>query len=113
MDDRGYSTYLTEGILRASHRKMSNPPYQNLGLPYHSHYQSELESMMVGRPVELVFSLHPISYRFLKGNRIRVTVAFADADNFETPVIDPAPRLQLLRDKDHSSSIQLPIIQTR
>ena len=48
-----------------------------------------------------------------KGNRIRITVAFSDADNFETPVIDPAPKLQLLRDGSHSSFIQLPIVQSR
>jgi len=113
VEKNGKSTYLTEGVLRTSHRKMSNPPYQNLGLPHHSHYQSDLEPIMAEKPVELVFSLLPISYRFLRGNRIRVTVAFADSDNFETSVIDPAPKLQLLRGKNHSSHIRLPIVQTR
>jgi hypothetical protein len=42
-----------------------------------------------------------------------VTVAFADADNFHTPVIDPAPVVRLLRDKDHASFIELPLLSLR
>jgi hypothetical protein len=63
--------------------------------------------------VELVFSLLSTSYRFPKGSRIRMTVAFADADNFETPVIDPPPKVRLLRDKNHPSFVQLPMVQPR
>jgi putative CocE/NonD family hydrolase len=113
VDEGGKSTYLTEGNLRASHRKVSRAPYHHLGLPYHSYYQSNLEPIPADKPVELVFGLHPISYRFNKGNRIRITVAFADADNFETPAIDPAPKLHLLKDRSHPSLIQLPIVQSK
>ena len=113
VDGSGKSTYITEGTLRASHRKLSPAPYNNLGLPFHSHYQSDLAPIPAGQPVELVFSLLPTSYQFPKGSRIRITVAFTDADNFETPVIDPPPKLHLLRDKNHSSCVQLPIVQFR
>jgi hypothetical protein len=113
MDGSGKSSYITEGNLRASHRKLSRAPYNNLGLPFHSHYQSDLEPIPAGHPVELVFSLLPTSYRFPKGSRIRITVAFADADNFETPVLDPAPKLHLLRDKNYPSFVQLPVVQFR
>jgi len=113
VDGSGKSAYITEGTLRASHRKLSRAPYNNLGLPYHSHYQSDLEPLPAGQPVELVFDLLPTAYRFPKGSRIRITVAFADADNFETPVINPAPKLRLLRDKNHPSFVELPIVQSR
>jgi predicted acyl esterase len=66
-----------------------------------------------GEPIELVLNLLPASYRFHKGNSIRITVAFADADNFETPVVSPAPKLHLLRDKNHPSFVQLPMVQPR
>jgi len=92
VDGSGRSAYITEGTLRASHRKLSRAPYNNLGLPYHSHYQSSLEPLPAGQPVELVFDLLPTAYRFPKGSRIRITVALADADNFETPVVNPAPK---------------------
>jgi len=111
VDHKGKSTYLTEGTLRASHRKLSQAPFNNLGLPYHSHYQSDLVPIPAGEPVELVFSLLPTSYQFHKGSRIRITVVCADADNFDTPVIDPAPKLQLLRNMNHPSFIQLPVTQ--
>jgi uncharacterized protein len=110
VDGSGRSTYITEGTLRASHRKLGRASYNNLGLPFPSHYQSDLALIQPGRPVELVFSLLSTSYRFPKGSRIRITVAFADADNFETPAINPAPTLHLLRDKNHPSFVQLPVV---
>jgi putative CocE/NonD family hydrolase len=113
VDRSGKSAYIIEGTLRASHRKLSRAPFNNLGLPYHSHYQSELVPILVREPIELVFSLLPTSYRFHKGNNIRITVAFADADNFETPVIDPAPKLHVLRDMNHSSLVWLPVVQAK
>ncbi len=113
VDGSGKSTYITEGNLRSSHRKLSKAPYNNLGLPYYTHYRSDLEPIPVGKPVELILSLLPTSYRFPKGSRIRITVAFADADNFETPVLNPAPKIKLLRDTAHASFIELPVIHGR
>ena len=106
------STYVTQGNLRASHRALSQAPFNNLGLPYHRHYKSELVPIPAGEPVELVFDLLPTSYVFRAGNRIRITIACADADNCETPILSPAPKLLLLRDRNHPSSIQLPVIQS-
>jgi putative CocE/NonD family hydrolase len=113
VDHKGGSTYITEGNLRASHRKLSRAPFDNLGLPYHSHYQSDLTQIPAGEPVELVFDLLPTSYRFHKGNRLRTTIVCADADNFDTPLINPAPELRLLRNQNHPSNIQLPVVQAR
>ncbi len=110
VNSRGRSTYITEGTLRASHRVQSEAPYDNLSLPYHRHYESELAAISSGEPVELVLDLLPTSYRFRRGSRIRITVAFADADNFETPFLKPPPEVRLLRDTDHASFVDLPII---
>ena len=113
VDGGGQSTYITEGALRASHRRLGRAPYANLGAPFHSHYQSDLASIPPKLPVELVFSLLSISHRFPKGSRVRITVAFAGADNFETPVIDPAPKVTVLRGGSYPSFVQLPIISSR
>ena len=113
VDEGGNSRYVTEGILRASHRALGNAPFENLGLPWHNHFQNELKDIPSGEPVELGFDLLPTAYQFSKGKRIRVTVAFADADNFDTPVIDPAPVVHLLRDKNHASFIELPLLGLR
>ena len=111
--DGSRSTYLTEGNLRASHRTLSEAPFNNLGLPYHRHYKSDLAPIPAGKPVELVFNLLPTSYLFRAGNRIRITVTCADADNFETPALDPAPKIRLLRDAAHASFVEFPIIHGR
>ena len=50
VDGDGNSAYVTEGNLRASHRYPGQPPYENLGLPYHSHFQNELKSIPAGEP---------------------------------------------------------------
>jgi putative CocE/NonD family hydrolase len=113
VDVNGDSTYITEGNLRASHRALNRAPYDNAGLPYHRYFKSDQKPISAGEPVELVFDLLPTAYQFSSGSRIRITIACADADNFDTPVISPAPKLRLLRDRNHHSFIQLPIAQLR
>jgi putative CocE/NonD family hydrolase len=113
VEGSGNSTYITEGNLRASHRTLGQAPYNNLGLPYHNHFQSEVKSIPPGQPVELAFDLLPTAYQFSKGKRIRITIAVADADNFETPILNPAPKLHLLRNRNHPSFVQLPLVQSR
>ena len=108
----GNSTYITEGNLRASHRSLSEPPFDNVGLPYHTYFESNLEPIPAGQPVELVFDLLPTAYQFPKGNRMRVTITFADSDSFETPRLDPAPQLRLLRTSNHPSFIEIPFDAT-
>lgn len=113
VDNKGNSTYITQGNLRASHRALNQAPFDNLGLPWHNHFQSELKPIPAREPFELVFDLLPTAYQFAKGKCIRITIAFADADNFDTPIINPAPKIHLLRSMNHQSFIQLPVVQAR
>jgi uncharacterized protein len=108
--DGSRSTYLTEGTLRASHRALGEAPYNNLGMPYHRHLKGDSAPIPAGEPVEVVLTLLPTSYLFHAGNRIRIAVTCADADNFETPTLDPAPTIRLLRDAAHASFVELPIV---
>lgn len=109
VDEKGVSHYVTEGALRASHRKLSDAPYNNLGLPYHRSYAEDLLKLN-GAAVELAFDLHPTSYIFKKGHRIRITVACADKDNTLTPEISPAPTVKIYREALKASYITLPLI---
>ncbi len=108
VEANGDSTYITEGVLRSSHRFLSHAPFNNFGLPWSNHFQSELKPIPAVEPVELVFDLLPTAYQFAAGRRIRITIAFADADNFETPRLDPAPDVRVWRDINHPSYIHLP-----
>jgi putative CocE/NonD family hydrolase len=110
VDSRGRATYITEGNLRASHRVQSEPPFDNLGLPYQRHYEADLAPIPAGEPVEMTLGLLPTSYLFPAGSRIRITIACADADNFDTPRLDPAPEIHLLHDAEHVSFVDLPIV---
>jgi hypothetical protein len=110
VDGNGNSTYVSQGNLRASHRLLSLPPFNGLDLPWHNHFQSELQPIPAREPIELVFDLLPTAYRFQAGHRLRITVAFADADSFHTPQLDPAPLVSLLRDADHASFVELPVV---
>jgi hypothetical protein len=109
VDEDGNSYFITEGTLRASHRALSTPPFDNLGLPYHRSYAEDVAELP-NEPVELVFNLYPTSYIFDTGHRIRITITCADKDNFLTPQLDPPPTVSLYRDADHPSSIVLPVI---
>ena len=111
VDQKGNATYITQGNLRASHRLLSPAPFANFGLPWHNHFQSELQPIPANEPFELVFDLLPTAWQFAPGKNLRITVAFADAGNFDTPILDPAPTLQILRDMNHPSSVDIPIVQ--
>ncbi|MEW6744870.1 MAG: CocE/NonD family hydrolase [Planctomycetota bacterium] len=105
----GVSHYLTEGVLRASHRARSDPPYHFFELPYHRSFAGDARPLG-SEPVELVLDLLPTSNVFNAGNRIRVTITGADIDNALTPVPSPPPVVTLLCDRVHPSAIVLPVI---
>lgn len=109
VDGRGNSTYVSQGNLRASHRTLSPAPFNNLELPWHNHFQSELQPIPPREPIELVFDLLPTAYHFPVGHSLRISIAFADADSFDTPVLDPAPPVSLLRDATHPSFVEMPV----
>ena len=105
----GRAWYITEGNLRASHRRLNEPSFDNMGLPYHRSYEEDVTLIPAGESVELVFDLLPTSKLFRKGNRIRLTITCADADNFETLALNPPPGIRVLRGASHASFIELPI----
>ncbi len=110
VDETGFSHYLTEGVLRASHRKLAPPPYRYMGLPYHRSFEEDMEPLESGRPAELVFDLLPTSNVFDAGHRLRLTVTCADQNNFETPELSPVPRVSVYRNKLSPSFVEIPVI---
>lgn len=106
----GHSAYVTEGQLRASHRKLHPAPYDNGGLPWHRSHEHDARPLVPGEPAELIFDLTATSVVFRPGHRIRVAITCADRDNFSTPVITPPPRVELLTGPEHPSRIVLPVV---
>jgi putative CocE/NonD family hydrolase len=112
VDAEGASYYVSEGAIRASHRAIHEPYYDNLGLPYHRSHEEDVRELVPGEPAELAFDLQPTSNIFNAGNRIRITVTCADKDNALTPDLSPAPTVSVYRDEGHPSYAELPVIGT-
>jgi len=109
VDAEGVSHYVTEGTMRASHRALHEPPYDNLGNPYHRSYKEDVMDLTPGEPVELAFDGHPTSNIFNAGHRIRITITCADKDNAATPVLSPPPTVRVYRNKAQASYVLLPV----
>ncbi|MDH3732553.1 MAG: CocE/NonD family hydrolase [Gemmatimonadota bacterium] len=107
----GRSRYVTEGVLRASHRATGEAPWgDNLGLPFQRSFAEDLVPLLSDEPTELVMDLHPTSTVFNAGNRVRVTIMGADADNAEERFATP-PRIRVYRTAEHPSRIVLPVAE--
>lgn len=111
VDTDGVSRYLTDGILRASHRVLAEPPFDNLGLPYHRHFKEDVKSLPGNNPVTLIFDLLPISKVLKAGNHIRVTITCADKSYTEEGRTDPPPTVTIYRSQQYPSHIVLPVVQ--
>ncbi|WP_421723644.1 CocE/NonD family hydrolase [Bauldia sp.] len=111
VDDKGVSTYVTEGLLRASQRKRVPAPWKNYGLPYQSHKSTDVQTLIPDEIVELQFYLMPTSYKFRAGDRVRIAIMAADSANTENIVFADPPTMNVFRDQAHRSRIVLPIEQ--
>jgi uncharacterized protein len=106
----GRVTYVTEGQLRALHRKVSKrrPPYRVFG-PYHSFERADGKQLVPGQTAELRFALLPTSALLKKGHRIRVAIAGADSDTFAQIPARGNPVVTVLRSARDPSRIELPV----
>jgi putative CocE/NonD family hydrolase len=112
VDAERVSHYVSEGVLRASHKALNEPYYDYLGLPFHRSHEEDVVELKPGETAELVFDLQPTSNVFNAGNRIRITITCADKDNASTPELSPSPTISVYRNTENASYISLPVIDT-
>lgn len=107
----GRVRYVTEGQLRAIHRKVSpdRPPYPVVG-PYHSFRRADAMPLVPGEAAELAFELLPTSVLVRKGHRLRVAIAGADKDSFRRVPETGDPTVTIERNRALASHIDLPVI---
>jgi putative CocE/NonD family hydrolase len=112
VDEQGKVTYITEGMLRALHRKVSpeEPPYRVFG-PFHSFKRKDSELLVPGEVAELSFSLLPTSVLLRQGHQLRVAIGGADATTFERIPAQGEPEIRLMRNQQYPSWIELPVIR--
>jgi putative CocE/NonD family hydrolase len=110
VDPDGKVAYVTEGQLRALHRKLADhdPPYAQV-VPHRTFSRADAAPLVAGEPAKLTFDLLPTSYLFRAGHRIRIAVACADRDHFALIPSEP-PTITVHRDARRASHIVLPVV---
>ncbi|MER9191607.1 CocE/NonD family hydrolase [Mesorhizobium australicum] len=104
------SLYLTEGQLRALHRKVwTDSPFRALG-PQHSYLRHDAEPLIPGEAALISFTLHPISALLPAGYRLRVCLAGSDQATFANVPADGRPPLLEFHRGREGCCIDLPII---
>lgn len=111
VDEKGVVTYITEGTLRALHRKISTetPPYKML-VPFHSFKKKDAMPLVPGQIAEIKFGLQPVSVMLKKGHRLRIAIAGADKDSFARIPAEGTPTITVARRGKNASWIELPVV---
>jgi hypothetical protein len=113
VDEKGRVTYVTEGLLRALHRKISTgeAPYR-LQVPYHSFKQADAMPLVPSEVAELTFGLLPTSVLVKRGHCLRIALAGHDNGTFVRIPAEGTPVLTVERNALHASCIDLPVAQS-
>ena len=114
VDEKGRVTYVTEGLLRALHRKVSTDeaPYR-LQVPYHSFKLADTMPLIPGEGTELTFGLLPTSVLIRRGHRLRIAIAGHDQGTFVRIPAEATPVITVARNSQHASCIDLPIVRNK
>ncbi|UCG51650.1 MAG: CocE/NonD family hydrolase, partial [Candidatus Latescibacterota bacterium] len=107
----GRVTYLTEGLLRAIHRKARDPseaPFVSLGI-YHSFLKADAAPLVPGEVTEIGITLLPFSIVFREGHSIRVAIAGHDMSMKDRCPKQGVPELSLERNAKYPSRLVLPV----
>lgn len=106
----GRVAYVTEGQLRALHRRTTGGERRPCTPPEHSFRREHAHPLPAGEVGELAFELLPISWRFERGHRVRLAVAGGDADHFAPSRVS---MMRVHRAAARPSRIELPIVRAR
>lgn len=104
----GTLTMLSEGRQKASLRKLSQPRWNNAGLPWRRGYAEDEQLLKAGEPVEVVFDLLPVSFVVKAGHRLQVSVSGSDPRE-RLRMSGEAPTISVFSDSAHRSKISLPV----
>ena len=111
VDPQGVVRYITEGQLRAIHRKLADDPAPYwAGMPYRTFKRADASPLPTAETVELTFGLQPTSVLFRRGHSIRIALAGADCDTFARVPAQAVPIWRISRSLTQPSRIQLPVM---
>lgn len=107
----GTERYVTEGLLRALHRKEAPAPdtYRTTW-PFRTFSRADAAPLVPGQFERIRIPLLPIGWRFSAGSRIRLSIAGADVDHCGQVPHGRPPRLTLAFGGDRASALHLPLV---
>ena len=109
LDESGRVSYVTEGELRALHRKrVASARAAALPIPLRSFTRADGRPLTPDEATTLVFDLLPTSYRFARGHAVRIAIAAADVDHFARIPREGPSTLRIYRGGANASRIDLP-----
>ncbi len=112
VDENGKAHYVTEGVFRALHRKVSQETHfytDAENVPFHSFLKKDEMSLKPGEVENITLDLFPVSYLFKKGHAIRISIAGADADHFKA--IYPEAHWKIHHSGEYNSHLALPVAE--
>jgi len=106
----GTVRYVTEGVLRALHRKEA-PKLRNYraAWPLRSTTRGDAEPLVPGEPAFMRVVLLPTSWMFKSGSRIRLAISGADGDHYAQVPHGRPPLLHVHRGGTHASMLHVPL----
>jgi putative CocE/NonD family hydrolase len=109
----GKETYVQNGWLRASHRRLDRKTTTILE-PRQSHLERQASPLTVGRRTRVRVGLYAVAHVFRKGSRIRISIEAPGGDRtrwtFETLATHGAIENTIALGGKHASRIVLPVI---
>lgn len=107
----GACLYVTEGCLRASHRKYTAEApgnYRCVG-PHHTHLSSDVSLLQRDEPTRLDFTLLPVSWLFRVGHAIRVSLSLGDRAHYAPIPAGTIPHVKAYLGGEFASRVVLPL----
>lgn len=106
----GTERYVTEGLLRALHRKERPAPESyRTTWPFRSFARGDAAPLVPGKVERIRIPLLPVAWRFSAGSQIRLSIAGADDDHCGQVPHGRPPLLDLFRGEGHASALELPL----
>ncbi|MCB9232570.1 MAG: CocE/NonD family hydrolase [Bacteroidia bacterium] len=112
VDENGQAIYVSEGLIRLPFHKeeYKNKPYYDI-VTQHAYREKDFVLLNPGQLYRVRFDILPTSYLFLKGHKLRVSIATADRDHFRSYTPDDAV-WSLSIATLYPSKIYLPVVQS-
>jgi uncharacterized protein len=107
----GTEHYVTEGLLRALHRKERPPPATyRTSWPFRSFARTDAAALVPGQVERIRIPLLPVAWQFSAGSRIRLSIAGADDDHCAQVPHGRPPLIRMLWGEGNASALELPMV---